>query len=82
MPLSEVVIFQDVSVRDRLRVGWRWEGYCESRRCSRDTHPESYITEYTMVYEEKMFLSEGVSVLDLRTTASQNCEAVPRRARI
>ena len=24
-----------------------WEGYRESRRCSRDTYPESYITKYT-----------------------------------
>ena len=32
---------------DRLRVGWLWEGYHESRRCSRDTYPESCITKYT-----------------------------------
>ena len=25
----------------------------ESRGCARDTYPESYITEYTSVYEEK-----------------------------
>ena len=24
-----------------------WEGCRESRRCSRDTYPESYITKYT-----------------------------------
>jgi len=29
-------------VGDRLRVGW--EGYHESRRCSRDTYPVSYVT--------------------------------------
>ena len=29
------------------------EGFRESRRCSRDTCPESYITEYILVYEEK-----------------------------
>jgi hypothetical protein len=28
---------------------WGWEGYHESRRCSRDTYPESYITKYTSV---------------------------------
>ena len=38
---------QDVN-SDRLRVGFR-----ESRRCSRDTYPESYITEHTVVYEQK-----------------------------
>ena len=36
---------------DRLLVGWLngslWEGCHESRRCLRDTFPESYITKYT-----------------------------------
>ena len=26
-----------------------WEGCRESRRCSRDTYPESYITKYTSI---------------------------------
>ena len=26
-----------------------WEGYNESRRCSRDTYPESYITKNTSI---------------------------------
>ena len=26
-----------------------WEVYRESRRCSRDTYPESYITKYTSI---------------------------------
>ena len=36
---------------DRLRVGWLngWEGCRESRRYSRDTFPESYITKYTSI---------------------------------
>ena len=34
---------------DRHRVGTLWEGYDESRRCSRDTYPESYITKYTSI---------------------------------
>jgi len=34
---------------DRLSVSWLWEGYHESRRCSRDTHPEAYITKYTSI---------------------------------
>ena len=29
-----------------------WEGFRESRRCSRDTYPDSYITEYILIYEE------------------------------
>ena len=50
-----------IVISDRLKVGWLngysfitstgalWEGYHESRRCSRDTYPESYITKYTNV---------------------------------
>ena len=26
-----------------------WEGYSESRKCSRDTYPESYITKYASI---------------------------------
>ena len=29
-----------------------WEGYHESRRCSRDTYPESYITKYTSIQRD------------------------------
>ena len=32
--------------RDHTLVGPLWEGYHESRRCSRDTCPESYITKH------------------------------------
>ena len=44
--------------RDRLRVGDHtlagplWEGCRESRKCSRDTYPESYITKYTSIRRE------------------------------
>ena len=52
---------------DRLRVGWLngpfWKGYHESRRCSRHTYPESYITKYTSIRR----LSSGM--LDWRYTA-------------
>ena len=37
-------------VVDRL-----WEGCRESRRCSRDTYPESYITKYTIIRRLKVF---------------------------
>ena len=30
-----------------------WEGCRESRRCSRDTYPESYITKYTSIRREQ-----------------------------
>ena len=33
----------------RVERGGLWEGYRDSRRCSRDTYPESYITEYTSI---------------------------------
>jgi len=40
---------------DRLGVGWlNWEGYHEGRRCSWDTYPESYITEYTSIRIEEL----------------------------
>jgi len=32
-----------------IRTFQPWEGCRESRRCSRDTHPESYITKYTSI---------------------------------
>jgi hypothetical protein len=32
-----------------------WEGFRESRRCSRDTYPESYITKYTQHTKRKYF---------------------------
>ena len=32
-----------------------WEGFCKSRRCSRDTYPESYITEYILIYEDNYY---------------------------
>ena len=37
---------------DRLTPAW--EGYHESRRCSRDTYPESYITKYTSTRRETL----------------------------
>jgi len=46
-----------------LRVGWvrpLWEGYHESRRCSRDTYPESYITKYTSIRRKHTFVSRQV----------------------
>ena len=30
-----------------------WERFCKSTRCSRDTFPESYNSEYTLVYEDR-----------------------------
>ena len=45
--------------------GWLaqlWEGFRESRRCSRNTFPESYVTEYTSVYEENMLFKPGLIV--------------------
>jgi len=48
----------------RLRVGWlhgvsfitsmpAWEEFRESKRCPRDTYPESYISECALSYEKK-----------------------------
>ena len=38
-------------------VVWQWEGFREGRRCSRDTYPESYITECILIYEDKIPIS-------------------------
>ena len=59
---SEATKPSDSTVRDGLRVGrlngfffitstgaWKW--FHKGRRCARDTYPESYITEYVLVYE-------------------------------
>ena len=49
---GQFLFMKRVKFNDRLRVGWLngfWEGYHESRRCSRDTYPESYITKYTSI---------------------------------
>ena len=35
--------------REHTLAGPLWEGYHESRRCSRDTYSESYITKYTHI---------------------------------
>jgi len=35
-----------------------WEGYHESRRCSRDTYPESYITKYEDDLGEVLFVED------------------------
>jgi hypothetical protein len=37
---------------DRLEGKPLWEGFRESRRCSRDTYPVAYIAECTLVYED------------------------------
>ena len=38
-----------------------WEGCCESRRCSRDTYQESYITNYTSIRREEIQRFQGLS---------------------
>jgi len=51
-PGSPRISSRRVAGGDRLRAGWLnefWEGCRESRRCSRDTYPDSYITKYTSI---------------------------------
>jgi len=60
--ILHVCITTEVVTGDRRRVGLEahasmgntlvgplWEGYHESRRCSRDTYPETHITKYAKV---------------------------------
>ena len=49
-----------------------WEGYHESRRCSRDTYPESYITKYTRIRRYKSF--KPFKVFPLRSEAAPQHE--------
>ena len=49
-----------------MEKGGLWEGYRESRRCSRDTYPESYITECILIHEE---YRKGLLVLALIVSA-------------
>jgi len=50
---SKLTVCMEVDLSDRRRdhtlAGPLWEGYHESKRCSRDTYPESYITKYTSI---------------------------------
>ena len=38
-----------------------WEGYHESRRCSRDTYAESYITKYASIRRKQTTLTQATS---------------------
>ena len=40
-----------------------WAGYHESRRCSRDTYPESYITKHTSIRREMRGGHVGIYLL-------------------
>ena len=55
-----------------------WEGFRESRRCSRDTYPESYITEYTLVYADKTVRLCAFNASDGTTVAAMQG---PRKVR-
>jgi len=58
-------LFDATCVHITLRVVmYDREGYHESRKCSRDTYPESYITDYTSVYEENVAAVMGFRVGD------------------
>ena len=50
-PLSKTFHFQGEPL---------WEGYRESRRCSRDTYPESSITKYTRIRRQQCAISSGL----------------------
>ena len=50
---KDLSIYRKVLVQYSDRLGVGWEGCRESRRCPRDTYPESYITKYTSIRREK-----------------------------
>ena len=49
------------------------EGFRESKRCSRDTYPESYITEYILIYENKCFFRKQADYGQGRGLAKDFC---------
>jgi len=48
-----------------------WEGYHESRRCSRDTYPESYITKYTSIRRQNE-CQENMKAVHARIACARN----------
>ena len=64
----------------RTLAGPLWAGHRESRRCSRDTYPESYITKYTSIRRSNLFVDDlahlvelvHLRMLDLLTVAPAN----------
>ena len=51
--LASTVVYLD-------QISGLWEGYHESRKCSRDTYPGSYITKYTGIRREISFKAHSV----------------------
>ena len=63
-----------------------WEGCRESRRCSRDTYPESYVTKYTSILRVtvgmvagslRLPVKDGADKSGIYVTLSDVIEAVP-----
>ena len=52
----------DVVGRER-----RWEGYCESRRCSKHTYAESDITKYTSIRRQAPSANKKLADWELQT---------------
>ena len=56
-----------------------WEGYHESRGCSRDTYPESYITKYTRTRRHRLAINLHFNrVFSRNVLRSPLCDAVWR----
>ena len=54
------------------------EGLREGRRCSRQIYPESYITEYSSVYEDDWLVAKiSLELLALVGIPANNCKLVP-----
>ena len=49
--------------RDHILAGPLWEGYRESKRCSKDTYAESYITKHTSI--RRLNLKQAMEALIL-----------------
>ena len=70
--------FLKLTSTDRFRVGWLngfsfREGYHESRRCSRDTVQESYITKYTHIRRYQSHISPSILVHEDKWSSQVFC---------
>ena len=80
---SAVLVLQQswVYTGDRLSVGWLgpfFEGYRESRRCSRDTYPELFVTQYTSIRRESLSQTAD-EVLEMALASSHSTSTMHSR---
>ena len=74
-PAVPALISRRLTISGRV---FRWGGYHESRRCSRDTFPESYITKYTSIRRSSRYHQPAISRSSLGGLGSRRAPPLPR----